>query len=59
MAVLNKYKKKALRKEPLYQAIMEDLFDLGVIEAAEINKLLEGVIGFIPRTSDSKPDEED
>jgi len=49
MAVLNKYKKKALRKEPLYQCVLEDLYDLGLITAEQINELLEGVVGYVPK----------
>jgi len=48
MAILNKNKKNALRKDPLYQCIIEDLVEYKCLDEATANEMLKSVSGFKP-----------
>ena len=55
MAFLNEYKRRALRREPVYQCLIEDLFEKGVINAVSADELLLGVPGYVPHVAKENP----
>ena len=47
MAIINEYKKRAVRRSVDYQVIMEDLIALGVIERNDYEELTNNVTGLL------------
>jgi uncharacterized repeat protein (TIGR02543 family) len=55
MALMNKYKIRACRKDPIYQALMHDLIALGVVAKDDVDALIGFNLTFYDQDGESAP----